>query len=82
MNDQDGIAARIQAFLVRTMGLDPGITGSDPLFSSGQLDSIDLVEILEFIEAQWGVSFSAFDVGLEDMDSVDRIVSQLRARGI
>jgi acyl carrier protein len=71
---------QIREFLTREMGLDSSLADEDPLFSSGLLDSIDLLSILEFIESQWTVTFSAFDVGLEDMDSIGRIVRQIQIR--
>lgn len=71
---------RIREFLIREMGVEETLADEDPLFSSGLLDSIDLVSILEFIESQWKITFSAFDVGLEDMDSIGRIVRQIQTR--
>lgn len=80
MNSIDQVGGEIRVFLVEQMGLDPGMTFSEPLFSSGLLDSIDMVAILDFIETRWAITFSAFDVGLEDLDSISAIVSQVLSR--
>ena len=80
MKDLDALTRDIRDFLITEMGLDTELHVDEPLFSSALLDSIDLVSILEFIESHWGITFSAFDVGLEDMDSVARIVGQVQSR--
>ena len=47
---------------------------SEPLITSGRLDSIDVLEIVTFVETRYGVDFSvrAFDPG--DFDTIESIV--------
>lgn len=49
-------------------------TDGDSLFLSGRLQSVDAVEVVVFLEENWGVDFAkiGFDLGL--IDSVDAIL--------
>lgn len=46
---------------------------STPLFSSGHIDSISLLELIQFLEAQTGFKIPAGDVNLDNLDSIERI---------
>lgn len=48
------------------------------LFSSGLLDSIAMMSLINFIEERAGVQVAAQDVTLENFDSVDRILAYLK----
>jgi len=63
----------VEGLLRKKGDLDP-FGDSESLILSGRLESIDAVEIVMFIENQFGVDFSAvgFDQGL--IDSIELIV--------
>jgi acyl carrier protein/D-alanine--poly(phosphoribitol) ligase subunit 2 len=46
-----------------------------PLFSSGILDSMSVLELTAFVEKKARIRFSAAEISLENLDSVDRILS-------
>ena len=47
------------------------------LFSSGLLNSFDLVELISFIEQKSGKRVRTIDVNLDNFDSLSRIVAYL-----
>lgn len=52
----------------------------DDLFSSGTVDSFAMVDLLVFLEKHTGKSLGLGDVDLEDLDSVERIMSFVAAQ--
>ena len=54
------------------------INGIEPetlLFSSGLVDSFSMVDLIQFIEANCETRITASDVNLNNLDSIDRIVT-------
>lgn len=49
-----------------------------PLFTSGALDSFDLVEIVVFVEKHIGKRIPALAVNMENFDTVDSILRTIR----
>ena len=52
----------------------------DPLFTSGRLDSLDMVEIVMFLETGFGIDFAKLGFDLTLLDSVSlitKLVSRL-----
>ncbi len=47
-----------------------GITSEAPLFSSGKLDSIDILRTVSLIEEKFGISVSPMDVSIEQFDTL------------
>ena len=52
-----------------------GIDRSTLIFSSGIIDSFALIELMTFIEDRTGVALGAADITLENLDSIERILS-------
>lgn len=48
-----------------------GLDNADSLFMSGRLDSLSKVELVVFLEQEFGVDFA--DVDFEQIDSIDSI---------
>jgi acyl carrier protein len=66
-------------FLSNDLGVDTvSIETSAPLVSSGIIDSLALISLLTFIETQLKRTVRPEDVTLENLDSVDRIMSFLQ----
>jgi acyl carrier protein len=42
----------------------------DLLFTSGRLDSLDAIEIIMFVETNYGINFSAINFDLTLLDSI------------
>jgi len=51
------------------------LNSDSPLFSSGILDSMSVLELTAFVEKKAHIRFSAAEISLENLDSVDRILS-------
>jgi D-alanine--poly(phosphoribitol) ligase subunit 2 len=49
------------------------INTNTPLLSSGIIDSISALELVEFLESTFGFEFQAHEVDQENLDTVDRI---------
>ncbi|GAB3253141.1 acyl carrier protein [Chitinimonas naiadis] len=61
--------------------LAPGELSSDTaLFSAGIIDSLNLIQLVMFVEKQCGIRVPAEDLTLEYWDSVDRIVGYVARR--
>ena len=45
------------------------------LFSSGILDSIALLEVVQMIEVQWGIRFHWSEVTLDNLDTMEKMAS-------
>ena len=63
-------------FLEEKLGLPTGDVGdSDPLFSSGLLDSFVMVDLIVFLEAEGNVALDPLDITLDNLDTVDSILT-------
>ncbi len=75
MNGADGIDARILAFVLerfpfaRQRGVAPG----DSLLESGIVDSLGVLELIEFLERTFGISITEEDLLPENFDSIARM---------
>ncbi len=46
---------------------------SESLFEKGVIDSLGFINLLSFIEKEFGVSFDPREIAMENFDSVDKI---------
>jgi acyl carrier protein len=68
--------AEIRAFvqgLLTDSGDDEPLADSDSLLLSGRLQSIDAVEIVVFLEENFGIDFGEIGFDKDQMDSIDAI---------
>jgi acyl carrier protein len=61
--------------LLRPKGDREGFADNESLIVSGRLDSVDTIELLEFLEQQYAVDFAERGFDQNDLDSVDAIVA-------
>ena len=61
---------------------DAKINNDTPLLSSGIIDSISALELVEFLEATFGFEFQAHEVDQENLDTVDRIEVFVLSKGV
>ncbi len=74
---------QIFLYLSQECGLDvQQITPNTSLFLSGRLDSIDVIQLIVFLEKKFAIKINAFDVSLERLDSVSKILAFLETKGI
>jgi len=64
---------RLIAHLKETLQLEGEVEADTPLFSTGALDSVAMVNLIAFVEEAAGVQVRAEDVTLENFDTPERI---------
>ncbi|KGJ20302.1 acyl carrier protein [Paracoccus sanguinis] len=52
-----------------------GIAADTPLFSTGLLDSVTMIQLIGYLEDRTGQNVGAADVTLENFDSAGRIMA-------
>ena len=63
-------------YMVKNCGIYEDELGLDvPLFSSGLLDSFNLVKVIGLVESEIGTKVAATHVTLDNFDSVERILN-------
>lgn len=71
----------LAAYLVDTHGLgDDDLWDEAPLFSSHQLDSFAMVELIVWIEREAGIRVHTADVTLDNLDSIAKIMEFVARR--
>jgi acyl carrier protein len=77
----DGLGDRIVEFLRKQLGVrDPRLGTATPLVSTGLVDSVDLVRVAGFLEAELGIVIPDGDVTVDHFDSVGSMVAYVHAR--
>lgn len=55
---------------------------SDSLVLSGRLQSVDAIEVVVFLEDQWGIDFAQIGFDQSFIDSVDAIEGLIQSAGV
>lgn len=68
-------AAEIRAFIVGNFlfGRDSGFAPTQSFLQSGIIDSTGLLELVAFVEEQYGISVADNDLVPENLDSLDNV---------
>lgn len=75
-------AQHVLTFLSTSLNVDTEqIEPSSPLFSTGWIDSFAMVDLIAFLEAEADFLMDPADITLDNLDTVDRIVRFVNARG-
>ena len=74
---------KLLTFISERSGVPKAELGADdPLFSAGLMDSMAVLEVTAFVERELGAHFSTADINLDNLDSINRIMSFVdRQRG-
>ncbi len=66
----------LRSYLTGTLNFDlPGVSDSDPLFSSGLVDSFAMIDLIMFLETRGGIRIPPADITLDNFDTLERIVA-------
>ena len=80
----DGIRMNSQlliSYMKDRLGVDTtGVDDATPLFSSSLLDSFSIVELISFIESSAGIKMDAWDVTLDNLDSIAQILRYVQLK--
>jgi len=60
--------------LTGPMGADPSLAADTPLFSTGELDSVAMLELITYVETRCGIRVAQEDVTLDNFDTVGAIL--------
>lgn len=68
---------QLAEYIRRNLLNDPGraIANDEPLITSGLMDSFSIMEVLAFIEEEWGVYIPDQEATAKQFDTVDKIMS-------
>ncbi len=64
----------LTAFLKKKTNIGD-FAGDTPLFSTGTLDSVSQLDLIMLIESSAGITIDQADITLDNMDSMDRILT-------
>ena len=73
------ILTQLRHLLSDLLPTDP-IEPTTSLFSSGLLDSINLLEVVSLIEGHWSIRFSWTEVNLDNLDSLNKMASFIESK--
>ena len=69
-----GMVTDIRAFLCNLVYMEEDeIDNEDPLFSTGIVDSVSLIELVGYVEKRASIKVSPGQLTLENWDSINRI---------
>lgn len=71
----------VQNLLISKGDAQP-LADNDSLLMSGRLQSIDAVEIVIFLEENFGIDFAKIGFEQEQIDSIDGICALIQAAGV
>ena len=77
------IEQTVKGYILRTFlpGQDPqALTSSTRLISSGIIDSLATLELVGFLESQYGLELDAADVGASRLDTLADIAQLVQAK--
>ena len=76
MDKKEEIRTHIKSILIKN-GKRPDFSDNDSLVVSGLLDSLAILELLSFIEDQFGVDFAERGFDQNDFDTLNTITSMI-----
>jgi acyl carrier protein len=76
MNERFAVRELIES-LLRRKGDENGFVDSDSLIVTGRLDSVDTIDLLLFLEKEYGIDFVDRGFDRYELDSVDSIMELL-----
>ena len=73
----DNIKTKVRNYLEGNFfsGRERELMDETPLLSSGIIDSISALQLVEYLESEFKFEFAAHEVDQENLDSLDTIVS-------
>jgi acyl carrier protein len=79
MNTRNELRAYIQGLLADKGDREP-LGDADSLVLSGRLDSVDILQIVLFLEINYRIDFADREFDQEDFDSIARILALIELR--
>jgi acyl carrier protein len=79
MNTRNELRAHVQQLLAVKGDQEP-LSDTDSLVLSGRLDSMDVLQIVVFLESNYAIDFAEQQFDQEDFDSIARILTLIELR--
>ena len=79
MNTRNELRAHVEGLLAHKGDQEP-LGDIDSLVLSGRLDSLDILQIVVFLESNYGIDFADQPFDQEDFDSIARILKLIELR--
>ena len=78
----DDIEKRIKEFIVKSILKQPSrtLTSSEPLISSGLIDSFSLVDLAVFVEDEFGVHIDDSELNSDTFDTMAQLIELINNR--
>jgi acyl carrier protein len=77
------IKTEVRKYVIENYFSDtPGahLEDSTPLVTSGIIDSIGMIGLVDFIEGRFGIEFMPREIGVHNLDTVDQIEELIRKK--
>jgi len=83
MNNTNDTAGQIKAFILTKFPLagKKGLKNTDSLLESGIVDSLGILEIVGFLEKEFGIAISDDELVPENFESIESLAKFAMARG-
>jgi len=73
---KNAVKDRIRSFLSTDLGIDlSGVSDDAALFTSGTIDSFALLELMAFMEKEFGAKIEIADMSIEQLDTIDALAA-------
>ena len=73
-------AGHLIDFIKETLQVESGVDADSKLFSTGELDSMSMMQLIGFVETEAGIEVRPDDVTLENFDTVASILQFASAK--
>jgi acyl carrier protein len=70
---KEQIESGLKEYLIDECGLDDNLGNDSDIFGPGLLDSIEVLNILKFIEQKFDTQFSTFEVSFDNFENINKI---------
>ncbi len=83
MATAEEIKANVKQYILDKFlpGEDPALLeNTTPLITGGVLDSISTVELISFLEEQYGIEFGAHEMSADYLDTLDQIAATVQSK--
>ncbi|HLI11473.1 MAG TPA: phosphopantetheine-binding protein [Alphaproteobacteria bacterium] len=80
MKAETSARAKLRNYLgerLRLAGESGAFADSESLFTSGRLDSLNTVQLVLFLESEFGIDFGTLGFDVSQIDSIDAIMALL-----
>jgi acyl carrier protein len=78
--DIDSQTAKIRGFLVGRFPRVRGLGDDDRILGGGFVDSLGILEVVEFVEKEFGVAVSDDELTPENFQSISSVASMVRTK--